>query len=300
MEKQVQETIKILKQGGIVIFPTDTAFGIGCRIDNEKAIEKLFKIRKRPETQAVPVLVSSLKMAEDYLLPISEEVVNKLIKKYWPGALTIVLPCKAEKVPDLVRSGGLTLGVRMPASKILLKIIEAVGVPILGPSANFHGEKTPYKVEDINPKLINLVDYVFPGKTSDDKISTVIDCSKKPWRVLREGAVKISNKQKSILIIDTASNQVIKVELRIDSNEYAIRQKMRLRKKAQVVLPMIEKILKKHDLRLEDLSGIEVNTGPGSFTGLRVGIAVANALSFILKVQINNLEKDGIVEPVYQ
>ena len=192
MNEQILESIKFLKYGGIVIFPTDTAFGIGCRIDDEESVERLFQIRKRPETQATPVLVSSLEMAKDYVSEISKEVQEKLIDKYWPGALTIVLPCLTEKVPNLVRGGSNTLGVRMPNNEIALEIIKNVGVPILGPSANFHGEKTPYKFEDLNPELIKLVDYVVPGECGVKEASTVIDCSIDPWKILRNGAVKLS------------------------------------------------------------------------------------------------------------
>src|SRR3990167_6731761 len=101
-----QKALEVLKDGGIVIFPTDTAFGIGCRIDNEKSIERLFKIRNRPENMAVPVLVNSVEMAKQYLMPITHDVQKKLIKVYWPGALTIVLPCRTDNVPSLVRGMG--------------------------------------------------------------------------------------------------------------------------------------------------------------------------------------------------
>ena len=74
MNDQIKEAIKVVQQGGVIVFPTDTAFGIGCRIDDEAAIKRLFAIRKRPETQATPVLVSDSKMAKEYLLEISHDV----------------------------------------------------------------------------------------------------------------------------------------------------------------------------------------------------------------------------------
>lgn len=191
MNTNSEQAIKILKQGGVVIFPTDTAFGIGCRIDDELAIKRLFTIRKRPETQATPVLVSDVAMAKKYLLEIPHDVEEKLIQPYWPGALTIVLPCQTDKVPELVRGGGENLGVRMPDHEIALQIISGVGVPILGPSANFHGEKTPYRFEDLDPELVKLVDYVVPGECSVKEASTVIDCSVSPWKILREGAIQV-------------------------------------------------------------------------------------------------------------
>ncbi len=191
MSNDIYKAIKILTQGGVVIFPTDTAFAISCRIDDEKAIQRLFQIRKRPETQAAPVLVDGLDMAQEYLFPVSREVKEKLIDRYWPGALTIILPCLKEKVPMLVRGGSDNLGVRMPSHKIALSLIHGVGVPVLGPSANFHGSATPFQSQDLDKELVKLADFVVEGECDMKQASTVIDCSIKPWKILRQGAVKI-------------------------------------------------------------------------------------------------------------
>lgn len=192
MNGEVQNAIRVLKDGGIVIFPTDTAFGIGCRIDSEESVKRLFEIRKRPQNQATPVLVDTVKMAQKYVQPINQEVIDKLIESYWPGALTIVLPCKTESVPSLVRAGGDTLGVRIPNHQIIRTLIREVGVGVLGPSANFHGQKTPYEFSDLDQNLVQLVDHVIPGECTIKQASSVIDCSKKPWKILRDGAVKIN------------------------------------------------------------------------------------------------------------
>jgi L-threonylcarbamoyladenylate synthase len=191
MNKQIDEAVRILNRGGIIIFPTDTAFGIGCKMDNEEAIEKLFKIRNRPTTQPTPILVNGLGMAKEYASEIPENVVENLINPFWPGALTIVLNAKVDKVPLLVKGGTDTVGVRMPNHPMILEIIDKVGVPVLGPSANLHGENTPYEFKDIDPKLISLVDYVVEGECSIKQASTVIDCVKNPWEVLRQGAITV-------------------------------------------------------------------------------------------------------------
>lgn len=189
--EEINKAINILNKGGIVVFPTDTAFGVGCRVDDEKAVKRLFEIRKRPEYQAVPVLVDTVKMAEKYVLPIQKEVVDKLIEPYWPGALTIILPSKAENVPNLVRGGKSTLGVRIPNHKIARSIIQGLGAGILGPSANFHGEKTPFDFKDLDPEFLKKVDFVVSGECTLRKESTVIDCTVEPWKILREGAVRL-------------------------------------------------------------------------------------------------------------
>lgn len=192
MDEDIQKAIKIIKDGGIVIFPTDTAFGIGCRMDDEDAVRRLFTIRKRPETQATSVLVSSLKMVEPYLKTVPEDVVEKLMRPFWPGGLTIVLPCHTDNVSELIRGGTQTLGVRVPDHLTTLELINGVGVPILGPSANFSGEPTPYMFDELNPELKILVDYVVPGVCHGKLASTVIDCSVKPWKILRQGLIRLS------------------------------------------------------------------------------------------------------------
>lgn len=186
-EANVSEAIKILKEGGIVIFPTDTAFGVGCRIDNNESISRLFKIRKRPLEKATPVLVSNMAMAQEYLAPLSN-IVRRLMKTYWPGALTVVCKCNISRVPLLVRGGGENLGVRIPNHPIIREIIEKLGVPILGPSANFHKSPTPYRFEDIDKNFIKKVDGVIKGFCQKDNVSTVIDCTKKTFVIIRQGA----------------------------------------------------------------------------------------------------------------
>ncbi|HSW88033.1 MAG TPA: L-threonylcarbamoyladenylate synthase [Candidatus Saccharimonadales bacterium] len=187
----LQKAIDIVKNGGIIIFPTDTVFGLACRIDDEKALQRLFKIKQRSATQSVPVLVDSVTMAQEYVQPIPKEVKEKLMDAYWPGGLTIVLPCLTEKVLPLVRGNRDTLAVRIPNHPLILELIKGVGVPIIGTSANFHGQSTPTKQEEINPELTELVDFVLPGTCLNRQSSTIIDCSIKPWEILRQGTVVI-------------------------------------------------------------------------------------------------------------
>ena len=189
MRSKVREAIRTLKKGGIVIFPTETAFGIGCRMDNKRAVGRLIKIRGRKKEKPFLVLVANLQMAKKYWqkLPVR---VEDLAKKFWPGPLTIVYYCRTDFVPSEVRAGGKTLGVRMPDHKIILNLIEGVGIPLLAPSANFAGEETPYKFSDLNPNFLRLVDFVLEAPCGKyKKPSTIIDCTQKPWKILREGAI---------------------------------------------------------------------------------------------------------------
>lgn len=190
MDQITERAIHILKEGGIVIYPTDTAFGIGCRVDDRQAVDRLFRLRRRPQTQATPVLVDSEEMALPYFATPSD-IVRHLMRTHWPGALTIVAPCKKELIYSPIRGGGEALGVRMPNHEVALALIRGVGVPLLGPSANFHGKPTPYRQEDLDAKLVTLVDVVVPGICKLGQVSTVVDCSVEPYRIIRQGAVNL-------------------------------------------------------------------------------------------------------------
>lgn len=187
------EAITLFLQGKIGIFPTDTVFGIGCIVDNESAVKRLFSIKNRPENKPTPVLVNSIDMAQDLLQKKFSSKVLLLVKEYWPGGLTLVLDCNNEKIPSLVRGGTKTLGVRIPDSQMIKDIITKMNKPLLAPSANFSGEKTPFLKEDLDPNLISLVDFYLDGVCNGQKSSTVLDCTSEPFTILRQGAIVIDD-----------------------------------------------------------------------------------------------------------
>jgi L-threonylcarbamoyladenylate synthase len=191
MNERIEKAVEVLRNGGIVLLPTDTVFGICCRIDKKESLERLFTIKKRDEKQAVPILVSSTEMAKEYTLPFNEKV-EKLMEDYWPGGLTIVLPCIKEKVLPLVRGNGDTVGLRIPDMLSTFQIIEKLGVPIVGTSANFHGKPSVTKWKELDPALVTLVDYVLEEDSLGGVASTVMDCSTTSWKILREGAIKLA------------------------------------------------------------------------------------------------------------
>ena len=143
-EDQIKEAIGILKGGGIIIFPTDTVYGICCRFDDKDAISRLYKIKKTPVTQPFPILVSDLSQVEK--LAVINKTGEKLIKKFWPGALTIILRSK---------KGREKIGFRMPDSSLVRSLIDGVGEPVIGTSANFHGHPPPKSYEELNPDFLS-------------------------------------------------------------------------------------------------------------------------------------------------
>ncbi len=186
----MDKAIEVLKNGGVVIFPTDTAYGIGCRIDNKEAIKRVYNLRNRPAEKALIMLVSSVEMAGEYV-EIPRIVKEKLIQMYWPGGLTIILKCKKEKVPGILRAEGDTLAVRFPNHKDLCKIIEEVGVPIAAPSANYSSMPTPFELSEVDPTLREKVDFVLEGVCTMRGVSTIVDTTVEPWRVVRQGVVNL-------------------------------------------------------------------------------------------------------------
>lgn len=190
MNNDQLKAVEILKHGGVVVFPTDTAYGVGCRIDDEFSVKRIFEIRKRDEKKPLLVLVSSIEMAQRYLQEISPSVLA-LMEAQWPGGLTIVYPCKKEKVLGVVRANGETLAVRFPNNTMLLEVIEGLGVPLVAPSANFSGESTPLEYSDIDPEFLKLVDFSLQGECTIKGISTIVDCSVEPFTVLRKGVVEL-------------------------------------------------------------------------------------------------------------
>lgn len=187
----VQDAIRALKRGEIIIFPTDTAFGIGCRMDDPLAVKRIFEIKRRSTENALLVLVDSVKMAESYV-KIPQVVRTKLINQYWPGGVSIFFHRKKEKVLDVVTGGTDVLAVRMPDHIIIRKIITGVGVPIIATSANVSGEGTPYSLSEVSDEILNSVDAVLKGECTYKKESTIIDTTVTPWSIIRAGAVNVS------------------------------------------------------------------------------------------------------------
>ena len=188
----IGEAVKKLKEGKIIIFPTDTIYGIGCSIDNQESINKLYKLRKTPINKPTLILAANKEQAFEYGL--FTEALKRLTSKFWPGPLTIIVKPKP-KMPKTIRGKKDSIAIRVPNQPPLRKIIERNSRPILAPSANFHGKKPPSNFDEIDKKLLALVDYAIDLSKLDDfvrmtqKASTVIDLTKRPFRILRSGTI---------------------------------------------------------------------------------------------------------------
>lgn len=190
-ESELNKIKKILDNDGVIIFPTDTVYGIACNCFSEKAIKKIFDIKKRPENKPINVLSNNL----DKIKLVSKNINEKekfLIDKYMPGALTIILD-KNEKVSDILTAGLDTIGVRIPKNNISLRILENVSYPLATTSANISGDSAGIKITDFLKEFDGLVDAIIDGGETDLKVaSTIVRVeSDNKLKIIREGTLKI-------------------------------------------------------------------------------------------------------------
>lgn len=185
---KLKEPAEIIKNGGIVVFPTETVYGIGVNSLDEKAIEKLYKVKKRPLNKPISILVENIEMIRKVTNNITKEE-EALIKEFMPGPLTIILE-KNDVIPDILTSGTSTIGVRMPENDIALNLIKYVGNPIATPSANISGKPSGVDIQDIKKDFKESVDYYIDGGKSKIGIaSTIVKIKDGIPYILREGAI---------------------------------------------------------------------------------------------------------------
>ena len=180
-----------LRQGGVVVIPTDTLYGLAADIFNEAALQKIFAIKGRPANLALPVLVSGI----DQLAAVAREVsplTRSLAEKFWPGPLTLVVP-KASHLSSLLTGGGDTVAVRMPDHPVPLALARRLNSPLTGTSANASGQPDLLTLELVQEQLADAVDYIITrGPAPLGRASTIIGvCGPQP-RLLREGALAYS------------------------------------------------------------------------------------------------------------
>jgi L-threonylcarbamoyladenylate synthase len=196
---------RIIKEGGLVAFPTETVYGLGANALNPLAVAKIFKLKERPSFDPLIVHVASFDDLTKLTSNIDERVMQ-LALHFWPGPLTIVLP-KSDIVPDLVTSGLPTVGIRMPDNKIALELIKRSGCPIAAPSANKFGQLSPTSAMHVKKQLPN-VDYILDGgKTTVGIESTIVSVEDNICSILRPGRITLNEIKKALPDLFTYSTK---------------------------------------------------------------------------------------------
>jgi L-threonylcarbamoyladenylate synthase len=196
LEADLRRAAEILRSGGVVAFPTETVYGLGANALNTQAVRRIYELKGRPCTSPLIVHAASLEMARRLVAEWPEEA-EALAHRYWPGPLTLVLP-KNPAIPDLVTAGLASVGVRVPAHPVALRLIELAGVPVAAPSANRFTQLSPTMAEHVRAAFGEEVLILDGGPTDVGIESTVIAFEANRIRLLRPGMVSIEGIEETI------------------------------------------------------------------------------------------------------
>jgi L-threonylcarbamoyladenylate synthase len=188
--KVIAQAARLIRDGVVLVVPTDTCYIFAVNALNTVATKLVYAIKNRPLDQPIHIAVRDLAMASEYV-ELNEWAIL-LASKFFPGPLTIVLP-KKETIPDILVGGGKTVGIRIPANRILLELISTAGLPITATSANPSGSPTPYTVAEVlrqlGPQATGLKLALDQGPLPRIATSTIIDLSTSKPHILREGPI---------------------------------------------------------------------------------------------------------------
>ncbi len=184
----LERAVAVLKNGGVVAIPTDTLYGLAADVFNPAALDRVFAVKGRPDDLALPVLVSGWEQVKRVAENFPPQAQN-LAERFWPGGLTLVVQ-KIPGLPDRLTAGGPTVAVRMPGHPVPIQLIDGLGGPITGTSANISGDADIPSLAELTAQIGGRVDYIVKsGPVPEGKASTVIDITSGHPKLLREGAI---------------------------------------------------------------------------------------------------------------
>ena len=186
--KQIDKAVEILKQGGVIAFPTETVYGLGASIAVPEAASRIYRIKGRDFNKALPLVLSDNSQVELVASSVPEAA-RQLIKAFWPGRLTLIVS-KSKAVPDTITANRTTVAIRVTSDPVAKSIIRKLGIPITGTSANKSGKPSPATPQAVKDQLGDEVDLIVGGGHCGGVESTIIDVTKSVPVIVREGAIK--------------------------------------------------------------------------------------------------------------
>jgi len=186
--EDLAQAIRVLRAGGLVAFPTDTVYGVGAYAWLPEAVEQLYVAKQRPCDRAIPLLIAGVEALPQVAIDVPEAAAI-LARRYWPGALTLVLR-RDPRVPDAVTAGQETVAVRVPDHPVTQALIAALGAPLAATSANLSGKPAPDTAQGVLAQLDTRIDLILDGGTCPGGIaSTIVDLTITPPVILRAGDI---------------------------------------------------------------------------------------------------------------
>ncbi|MEW6615120.1 MAG: L-threonylcarbamoyladenylate synthase [Thermodesulfobacteriota bacterium] len=191
----ISESALLINKEGVIVFPTETLYGIGVNALSENAIRKVFNIKGRNYENPIPILINKKETLPEFVSNVPEKAEN-LIKKFWPGGLTIIFEA-SHKLPSLLTGNTGKIGIRISNNPIAQELVKQADVPVTATSANISGQKGCTTALEVYESLGNRVDLILDGgKTRGSIGSTVIDATCKPIKIIREGVVSLRDLKK--------------------------------------------------------------------------------------------------------
>ncbi len=185
-EEGIEKTFQVIKKGGIIVFPTDTVYGIGCNPYNANAVEKIYEIKSREKIKSLPVLAYSLDTVKE--IARIDTFTEKIIKKYWPGPLTLILELTDKKLKKSLNLDN-KIAVRIPDSKCTLKLLEKCGL-LVGTSANISGSPPSTDPKECLKNITNYDVFLNGGTITSKGESTIIEIENEEIKIIRKGVLK--------------------------------------------------------------------------------------------------------------
>jgi len=185
-DEGIEKTFQVIKNGGIVIFPTDTVYGMGCNPYNVNAVEKIYEIKSREKIKSLPVLAYSLDTVKE--IAHIDIFTEKIIKKYWPGPLTLILELTDKKLKKSLKLDN-KIAVRIPDSKCTLKLLKKCGL-LVGTSANISGNPSSTDPKECLKNIINYDVFLNGGTITSKGESTIVEIENEEIKIIRKGVLK--------------------------------------------------------------------------------------------------------------
>jgi L-threonylcarbamoyladenylate synthase len=187
-KQSIRKAVEFLKEGKVIVYPTETSYALGCDATNDKACKRIFRIKKRSKEKKLPIIVANLKMAKEYAYFNKDAL--KLAKTFWPGPLTLLLK-KKRKLSRFVGKG-----IRISSNPIARELSKKLGKPIVATSANISGRENCYSIKEVLKQGIKADLYLDAGKLKKVKPSTIFDVEER--KIIREGPISFKKIMKAL------------------------------------------------------------------------------------------------------